>query len=175
MYRHAVLWNEEKQINGNEINIHINDSTVDWATLPNFGFMTEHVVENYYDQLSAKKFKALFEEKELRELFADGNVQVILYPQEEDSTYNKQVNAEASYMRLNLKEKQEVEKVAMWPEVSGKVSPLFLLKKSELFLQDFNWYDALRPKSPDDIFDVSEEMKNLMSSPEKTGRRNKKS
>ncbi len=174
MYRHAVVWNEEKQINGNEINVHLNDSTVDWATLPDFGFMTEHIGENYYDQLSAKKFKALFEKKELRELYADGNVQVIMYPQEQDSTYNKQVNAEASYMRLNLKEKQEVEKIAMWPEVSGKVSPLFLVKKSDLFLQGFNWYDALRPKTPDDIFDVSDEMKNLMSAPEKTSRRTKK-
>lgn len=174
LYRHAVIWNGDKQISGNQINVHMNDSTVDWATLPEFGFMTEHIGENYYDQLSAKKLKALFEKKELRQLDADGNVQVIMYPQENDSTYNKQVNAEASYLRLNLKEKQEVDKIAMWPEVNGKVSPLYLLKKSEMFLPEFKWYDALRPKTPDDIFDVSDDMKKLMAEPEKTSRRNKK-
>jgi len=174
LYRHAVIWNGDKQISGNEINIHMNDSTVDWATLPDFGFMTEHIGENYYDQLSAKKLKAQFVKKELRQLDADGNVQVIMYPQEKDSTYNKQVNAEASYLRLNLKEKQEVDKIAMWPDVNGKVSPLYLLKKSEMFLPQFNWYEAIRPKTPDEIFDVSDDMKKLMAEPEKTSRRNKK-
>lgn len=174
LYRHAVIWNGDKQISGNEVNVHMNDSTVDWATLPLFGFMTEHIGDDYFDQLSAKKLKAQFEKKELRQLDADGNVQVIMYPQENDSTYNKQVNAEASYLKLNLKEKQEVEKIAMWPEVNGKVSPLYLLKKSEMFLPEFKWHEALRPKTPDEIFDVSDDMKKLMAEPEKTSRRNKK-
>ena len=63
MYRHAVVWNNDRQISGNEINVHINDSTVDWATLPNFGFMAELLGETYYDQLSAKKMRATFVDK----------------------------------------------------------------------------------------------------------------
>lgn len=173
-YRHAVIWNGNKQISGNQINVHLNDSTVDWATLPEFGFLAEHIGDTYYDQLSAKKLKAYFINKELRQLDADGNVQVIMYPQEQDSTYNKQVNAESSFLKLNLKEKQEVEKIAMWPEVSGKVSPLMLINKRDMFLPDFYWYEELRPKTPSEIFDVSEEMKSLMASPEKSSRRNKK-
>lgn len=171
MYRHAVLWSGDRQISGNEINAHMNDSTCDWATLPNFGFMTQLIGENYYDQLSAKKIKAYFENKEMRQMDADGNVEVIMYPMENDSTYNKQVHAEASYLRVNMKEKREVEKIAMWPEVTGKVSPLFMLKKSEMFLPGFVWYDELRPRRPEDIFDVSDMMKQLMSAPEKSSRR----
>ncbi|MCF0181167.1 MAG: hypothetical protein HUK11_02760, partial [Muribaculaceae bacterium] len=117
MYRHAVLWNEDKQVSGNEINAHMNDSTMDWATLPNFGFLTQLVGETYFDQLSAKKIKAYFEKKEMRRMDADGNVQIIMYPMENDSTYNKHVSAEASYLRLDLKEKQKIDKIAMWPEV----------------------------------------------------------
>ena len=108
--------------------------------------------------------KAWFEEKELRRLDVDGNVQVIMFPEEKDSTYNKMVNAESSYMRLNLKPKQEVDRITMWPEVSGKVTPLYLAKKSDLYLPQFQWYDALRPKSPEDIYDVSDELKQLMQS-----------
>ncbi len=152
MYRDAVVWSDNRQVSGPEINLHLNDSTADWATLPATGLMVEHVGEDYYDQLSGKKMKALFDKKELRQLDVDGNVMLILYPQEDDSTYNKQVNAEASYLKLLLKEKQEVDRVAMWPDVSGQVTPLYLLKKSQLYLPQFRWYDALRPKSPDDIF-----------------------
>lgn len=164
MYNHAVVWNLERQIFGDEINIHLNDSAADWATLPTGGFMAEHLGEVYYDQLSGKKMKAWFENKELRRLDVDGNVQVIMYPQEKDSTYNKMVNAESSHMRLNLKAKQEVDRITMWPEVSGKVIPLFLAKKADLYLPQFKWYDALRPSSPDDIFDVSDDLKQVMQS-----------
>ena len=164
MYNHAVVWNLERQIFGDEINVHLNDSAADWATLPTGGFMAEHIGEIYYDQLSGKKMKAWFEDKELRRLDVDGNVQVIMFPQEEDSTYNKMVNAESSYLRLNLKPKQEVDRITMWPEVSGKVTPLFLARKSEMYLPQFQWYDALRPKTPDDIFDVSDELKQMMKS-----------
>lgn len=162
MYNHAVVWNLERQIFGDEINVHLNDSAADWAMLPLGGFMAEHLGEIYYDQLSGKKMKAWFEEKELRRLDVDGNVQVIMFPREKDSTYNKMVSAESSYMRLNLKPKQEVDRITMWPEVSGKVTPLYLAKKADLYLPQFQWYDALRPKSPDDIYDVSEELKQLM-------------
>ena len=164
MYNHAVVWNLERQIFGDEINVHLNDSAADWATLPTGGFMAEHLGEIYYDQLSGKKMKAWFEDKELRRLDVDGNVQVIMFPQEKDSTYNKMVNAESSFMRLNLKAKQEVDRIIMWPEVSGRVTPLYLAKKSDMYLPQFQWYDALRPKTPDDIFDVSEELKQVMKS-----------
>ena len=71
------------------------------------------------------------------------------------------VNAESSYLRLNLKPKQEVDRIAMWPEVTGRVTPLYLARKTDLYLPQFQWYDALRPKTPDDIYDVSDELKQL--------------
>ena len=95
---------------------------------------------------------------------------VILYPQENDSTYNKQVYAESSYLKLNLKAKQEVERVAMWPEVTGKVTPLYLMRKSDLYLPQFKWYDSLRPKSAAGVMVRSDEMMQLMAAPEQTGR-----
>ncbi|MBR4828876.1 MAG: hypothetical protein IKZ92_03655 [Muribaculaceae bacterium] len=171
MYNHAVVWNLERQIFGDEINVHLNDSSADWATLPMGGFMAEHLGEIFYDQLSGKKMKAWFENKELRRLEVDGNVQVIMFPEEKDSTYNKMVSAESSYLRLNLKPKQEVDRITMWPEVTGKVTPLYLAKKSDMYLPQFKWYDALRPKEPQDIYDVSEELKQLMRSIEGGTRR----
>ena len=115
--------------------------------------------------------KAWFEEKELRRLDVDGNVQVIMFPQEKDSTYNKMVNAESSYMRLNLKPKQEVDRITMWPEVTGKVTPLYLARKADMYLPQFHLYDMLRPQTPDDIFDLTEEQRNLWKSVEGGTRR----
>jgi len=59
----------------------------------------------------------------------------------------------------------------MWPEVSGKVTPLYLAKRADMYLPQFQWYDALRPKTPQDIYDVSDELKQLMRSIEGGTRR----
>ena len=164
LYHHAVLWNENRQISGEEINIHLNDSTADWATLPQRGLVVEHLGENYYDQLTGKSMKAFFADKELRRLEVDGNVTVIMYPQEDDSTYNKMVNAEASYLRLWLKPKQEIDKITMWPDVSGSVTPLYLAKRQQMFLPQFVWLDALRPRSPEELEPISEPLREYMNS-----------
>jgi len=195
MYRNAVIWNENRQIYGNEINIHLIDSAADWATLPDFGFIAEHLGENYYNQLSGKKMKAWFEQDKtseqqnysssstrgqtyLRQLDVDGNVIAIFYPQEQDSTYNKQVQAEGGYLRVSLKpgevheridgtrtqDQAQIDKIVLWPDVTGVVTPLYLLKKAQLYQQQFHWFNNLRPQTPNDIFNNNasqlEELKN---------------
>ena len=163
LYNHAVVWNTNRQITGNVINVHFNDSTVDYALIPDYGMMAEHIGEVYYNQLAGKEMKAYFENEELRQLDVNGNVQLIMYPMEEDSTYNKLVDAESSYMTILLKPKQEIDKITMWPDVNGNVTPLYLSKRSQYYLKGFGWYDALRPKEPDDIFIYpEEEMRKLM-------------
>lgn len=145
MKRKPVVWNGERQVNGQEIIIHFNDSTVDHALLPQSGFMAEYVDEDFYNQLSGKKMEAWFEDSYLRRLYVDGNVQVIMLPMENDSSFNKLVDAESSYMTVDMKNRQ-IEKIKMWPEVTGNTTPIFLVKKAQKHLPNFRWLDAIRPK-----------------------------
>lgn len=170
MYHHSIIWSGARQINGNEINIHFNDSTTDYAVLPDYGFMAEHVGEVYFNQLSGKEMKAYFLNQELRRLDVSGNVQLIMYPAEEDSTYNKLVDAESSDMIILLKPKQEIDKITMWPEVTGNVTPLYIARRTQYYLPGFAWYDILRPQNPEDIFIIPEEMKELFNAPVNTRR-----
>ncbi len=145
MKRKPVVWNGERQVNGQEIIVHFNDSTVDHAMLPQSGFMAEYVDEDFYNQLSGKKMEAWFEDSYLRRLYVDGNVQVIMLPMENDSSFNKLVDAESSYMTVDMKNRQ-IEKIKMWPEVTGNTTPIFLVKNAQKFLPNFRWLDAIRPK-----------------------------
>ncbi|MDE6652629.1 MAG: hypothetical protein K2K08_09565, partial [Paramuribaculum sp.] len=151
MYRHPVVWNEDKQIFGNVIHVHFNDSTVDWAKLPEFGFMAEHIDEDCFQQMSALQMTAWFNDSTIRHMFAEGNVMLIMFPVEKDSTYNKYAYVESSTMDawfLN----NDIERVLFTPETTAKVTPLYLAKKGSYFLQKFAWYDDIRPKSPEDVF-----------------------
>lgn len=161
MYRHAVIWSEGRQISGEEINVHVQDSTVDWATLPNNGLLIEHLGEDYYNQLSGRSMKAFFSDQELRHLDVNGDVEALFYPMENDSTYNKLVNANSAYLTIDMKPKQKVDKIKMWPDVTGTVVPLFLAKKSQLRIDKFRWFESIRPKDPYDVLVVSDEMRQI--------------
>lgn len=167
MYRHPIVWEGERQVNGNIIEAHVNDSIVDWARLPEFGVATEHLGEKlYYNQLSGKEMFATFDGENIKELDVNGNVQAIVYPMEEDSTYNKLVFAESSFLKVWFK-KKDIERMKMWPEVNGKAIPLYKVKSSDLYLPDFGWYEAIRPKDKDDVMIIPDEMRKLMAMPEK--------
>ena len=175
MFDHALLWNENRQISGNEIQVHFNDSTTDYALLPNYGFMAEHLGEIYFNQLAGKEMKAYFLDNELRQLDVSGNVELIMFPMEDDSTYNKVVDAESSYMIILLKPQQQIDKINMWPDVSGNVTPLYLSKRTQFYLKDFGWYETLRPTSPEDIFVYPPDMERFMNTETKQARRTRKS
>lgn len=174
MYRHPIIWNDNKQVTGNIIMAHLNDSTVDWAKLPEFGFLSEQIGEGHFNQLSGNSMEALFENKDIRQLDVSGNVLALFYPTERDSTYNKLISTESSFLKI-LFMKREIEKLNMWPEVTGKAIPLFLAKKNDMYLQDFAWHEKIRPKDKDDIFVVPPEMESLLKEPEKVSGRNRKS
>lgn len=145
MFRKPIVWSGERQVTGNRIDIHFNDSTADWAVLPESGMMSEHVDEDFYNQLSGKTLFATFENQTLKRLEVSGNVETIFLPQEADSTYNRMVVAESSFLTIDL-DSNKMDRLKMWPEVTGKVTPIFLVKKADKYLQKFRWWGTLRPE-----------------------------
>lgn len=146
-----IIWNENRQIFGNTIKIHLNDSTVDRAELPDFAFVAEAVEDEFFNQMSGKTMIAKFEDGDLRELELNGSVQAIMLPEENDSTVNKIVNLESSYLQAFFI-KRDIERARLWPETTGTVTPIYLAKKSLFYLPKFRWEEAIRPTDPDDIF-----------------------
>ena len=145
LIRKPIVWSGERQVMGNRIDVHFNDSTPDWALLPSSGLMAEHVDEDFYNQISGKVMKAWLEDQKVKKVDVEGNVQIIFLPQESDSTYNKVVNAEGSYLTMNFNE-GELNHLRLWPEVNGTVTPVGQVKRNLQFLEGFRWLEALRPQ-----------------------------
>lgn len=165
MDRHPIVWSDNRQIFGNQITVHLNDSTADVITLPRFGFMAEEIEPGYYNQLTGREMVAYLEDGALRHLDVNGSVQAINFPEENDSTFNKVASLESSYLAADFG-KNNIERLKVWPQVSGTVTPLYLAKKSIFFLPQFKWYASLRPVDSLDVFNVSEEMLALLATPE---------
>ena len=164
MNYHPVVWNDTKQIFGNVIQVHMRDSTADWAKLPDFGFMAEWIDEEFYNQLTGKTMYATFERRTIKHLDVSGSVQGIMLPMENDSTYNKIANFESSFLSAEFKN-QTIDWLKTWPETPGTMTPLYLAKRSSFYLPQFRWFEPLRPTGPDDVFNISYEMLQLMQEP----------
>ncbi|MDE6311798.1 MAG: hypothetical protein K2L96_08300 [Muribaculaceae bacterium] len=165
MYRHPVVWNEERQVFGNVIELLLNDSTIERATLPDKAFTAQLIEGEHYNQMSGNEMIAHFEDGSMRRLNINGTVEIIMYPEESDSTINKMVNAQSSYLEAYFKG-QTTERIKMWPETTGVATPLFLARKANYYLPKFKWYEGIRPLSKEDIFVIPDEMEVLMASPD---------
>ncbi|MDE7442431.1 MAG: hypothetical protein K2M69_09740 [Muribaculaceae bacterium] len=167
LQRKPVVWSEERQIFGDTIKVHLIDSVADWAHLPAGGMVIEYIDDDFYNQLSGSEIKAYLSDSQLDHLVVSGNVETIFLPMENDSTYNKLVHAESSFLTVDM-DRQQMKRLKMWPEVEGTVKPLFLVKKNEdKFLQGFKWLEILRPrrvwygesvKWDDELGDVPDEL-----------------
>ena len=173
MNRKPVIWNEERQVSGGVIEVHLNDSTADWARLPESGIMMEHVDEDFYNQLSARKMLATLEDGALKRLEAEGNVIAVMLPQEDDGTFNKFVHAESSFLDVWFAD-DDFERLKMWPKVNGTVTPVGLVSDEEKLLRGAVWLEKIRPLRvwygdrmswDDSLGEISEELEQYFKTP----------
>lgn len=173
MLRKPVVWAGERQVYGNRIDVHLNDSTADWAELPESGMLAEHIEEDFFNQLTGTYMKAYFNDRQLDRMEVKGNVVAVLMPQEKDSTYNKLVNAESSYLNIEM-DGNKIKHLKMWPEVSGVVVPLFDVKPQHKIIEGFKWLEKLRPEREwygdrvrwiDNLGDVPDELDEYFKAP----------
>lgn len=168
---HPVVWSDNRQIFGTAIEVHLNDSTIDYARLPDFGFMAEEIEEGFFQQLTGSEMTAFFEDGHLARLEVSGNVEALSLPQEADSTYNKFATLESSFLTAWFKGNM-LERMKAWPSTTSVITPLYLAKRSQLYLSQFKWYTDMRPTSPEDVFDIPEAMIALMAEPVESKKRN---
>ena len=172
MRRKPVVWSDQRQVVGDTIVVHFNDSTSDYARVVN-GLVAEFVADDFYNQLKGKQMHAWFEDSKLKHLAVDENVEAILLPAEKDSTYNKVIRAESEHLTIDMTD-QDLDKLKMWPAVDGTVTPIFRIKRADQFLPGFQWLEGLRPRREwyidrwiwdDDLGDVPDELREYFKDP----------
>lgn len=138
--RKPIVWSGPRMVAGSKIIVHFNDSTADKAVLPARGVVAELVGEGFYNQLRAGHITAYLENETLRHLDAHTDVQAIILPQENDSTYNKLMNASGDTLSVDM-DSTHIQKLKLYArsgnEVSGQVIPLYVLQKSQYYLPEF--------------------------------------
>lgn len=153
MYTEPVLWNEQYQLYGDTIAIYMNDSTIEYAHVIQFAFAAQHVDSSYYNQLKGNDLKAYFEGQAVHQIDVAGNAESIFYPLEKDGAKVGMNETKSGFLTIWVKD-NKLDKLKIWPSPVSSMTPIPDLKPDQKMLKDFYWFDYLRPKNRDDIYEV---------------------
>ena len=151
MYRDPILWNKRQQLLGEQIMIYMNDSTIDWAHIQNQALSVELLDSANYNQVTGKEMKAFFKNGEMNHVDVIGSVRLVYYPMEKDSTYIGMNISETSQLSMFI-ENRKLKKMIMSPKSNGTLYPMSQIPSDKKRLDNFAWFDYVRPLSKNDIF-----------------------
>jgi hypothetical protein len=137
---------------GEQVKIYMDSTSIDWVHIINQTLYAEPMDSANYNQIRGKEMKFFFDENKLSVMQVIGNVEIVFFPLDEDSTFVGMNTTTAGRAIAYLKDGQ-VEKMVIPKEAKGIFYPMGQRPAAERFLDNFAWFDALRPKSKEDIFE----------------------
>ena len=151
MYKDPIVWSEARQILGEEINVFLNDSTIDSIYVERQALLVEQVDSLHYNQVSGQEMHSYFKNGEMRENQVVGNVQIIFYPLENDSIVLYHNYTETSRMSMFMQNRKLYK---IWaPASQGYFYPIGTAPRERTILENFAWFDYIRPKNKYDLFE----------------------
>ena len=152
MFVEPIIWHENNQIIGEEMNIYLNDSTIEKVHVKNYAFsIQDRQQDDQYNQLKGRNMNAFFKDGELYHILVEGDAQSLYYLEEDDGTIIGLNKTQSAYLSMDI-EKNELQKLKLWSSTTAETNPLSLLKPEEKRLDGFIWYDDIRPIHKFDIF-----------------------
>lgn len=151
MYKDPILWQVEQQLLGEEIKAFFNDSTIDSVHVLRQALSVERVDSIHYNQVAGHEMRSYFIGGDPHLTTTRGNVFVNYYPFDDDSVMIEMNHTETTLLKLYMKDRK-VDRIWM-PAATGTMYPIPLIPQNMLYLENFAWFDYIRPLDKDDIFE----------------------
>ena len=147
-----VIWNESNQILGYQINVYLNDSTIEKTHIIDYALaIQDRGIKDQYNQLSGREMTAFFNNGELYNVLVEGNAMSLYYLVEDDGTVIGLNKTESPYLSMDIEE-EKLQKLKLWPATTAVTTPLPQLLPEQKRIEGFVWLDYLRPLNSFDIF-----------------------
>ncbi|MDR2533503.1 MAG: hypothetical protein LBC81_01805 [Tannerellaceae bacterium] len=154
MFSDPIIWNEAYQLYGDTIMIFMNDSTAEYAHVKQFAFATQRLGETYYNQLKGNDMVAYFEGSAIKQVDVSGNAESIFYPIDNGEMLELN-HTKSAYLTIWMQD-GKLDRLKAWPQPEGSLTPIPDLFPEQKTLQDFYWFDYIRPANKDDIYNKVE-------------------
>ncbi len=151
MYRDPILWQAGQQQLGEEIRIFFNGEYIDSVQVLRQALSVEKIDSIHYNQVAGREMHTYFKDGEIYLSTSEGNVFVNYYPFDDDSIMVELNHTETSLLKMYVKERK-VDRIWM-PAATGVMYPIPLIPSNMYYLENFAWFDYIRPIDRYDIFE----------------------
>lgn len=153
LYGNPVVWNEKNQIVGEQIHTFFNDSTIDSIHVVNQALLCQQLDSVHYNQVASREMRMYFQGGKMSESRAIQNVKVNYFQYDDnskDSILMAMNHTETSLLKLFFQDKKI--KHIWTAEADGTFYPMPFVTNSNQYLENFAWFDYMRPRDKHDLF-----------------------
>lgn len=154
LYGNPVVWNEKNQIVGEQIHTFFNDSTIDSIHVVNQALLCQQLDSVHYNQVASREMRMYFINGQIRESHAIQNVNVNYFQYDDnskDSILMAMNHTETSLLKLFLQDRK-IKRI--WTaEAEGTFYPMPFVNNQNQYLENFAWFDYMRPRDKYDLFE----------------------
>jgi lipopolysaccharide export system protein LptA len=150
LYEAPVLWSEQNQLSGEEIEIGISRGKIRSMEIRNTAFISSQEDSAKFNQVKGKLIRGYFVDNQLSKIRVEGNGQTIYFAKDKNTLIgvNKAVCSDILiYMKDN-----DVQKITFITQPDATLYPLRELSPNDMILEDFRWRGDERPLTRKDIF-----------------------
>jgi len=149
LYKEPLLWNENKQLSADSIQIVLSGRTLRKAELNSSAFVAVKEDSLHFDQIKGADIIIFFEKGELSRFDALGGASMLFFFAE-DSVLTTMNEKECKAMSARMNDKN-IERIRYFETITSNAYPLFNLEKVKQKLKGFKWLEERRPKNRFDV------------------------
>lgn len=150
MYHDPIVWHGKQQLLGEEIKAYMDTASIKWVHVVNQALYVESVDTNCYNQIRGTEMKFYFKDKVIDNMHVIGNVEVVYFPLDSDSTLMGMNTTIAAKLSAYM-EDGELSQIVIPVKSNGVFYPMSQIPPSVRYLDTFSWFDYVRPLNKEDI------------------------
>ena len=164
-----ILWTEDSQMTGTDIDIKIKENTVEWVLQKGNAFIISQDSIEGFNQIKGMDITSFFKDDDIHHVNVDGDQAETIYWIRDDDGGLIGIDVSKSETMIIEMEDQNVSIIKSFKSIDETMYPEEDLTESNRYLQGFKWHDEARPKDKDDIFrHVEAEMPKVEATPTET-------
>ena len=147
-----ILWAEDSQLTGTDIDIKLKDQSIEWVLQKGNGFIISQDSIEGYNQIKGTDITSRFKDGNIRRVSVDGTKAETIYWIRDDDGSLIGIDVSDSETMVIEMENQSVSIIKSFKAINETMYPESDLGESSRYLPGFKWHDEVRPKDKDDIF-----------------------
>jgi hypothetical protein len=148
LYTAPIIWTGDDQLTSDSMAIFTKNRQTDRLELYHNAFIAQQVDTVRFDQIKGRSLTGYFKDNELYKIYIKGNGEILFYLLDGNAVagveQSKCANIEMKF------EKGKVSEIFEYENPDGFIDPPLPL--TPVRLEGYKWFDQLRPKKRDDIF-----------------------